>query len=79
MIDIGVAVALIVGLTQLAKMYIPNHYIPLTSVVLGVVGGIFLFSDLDMTMRIVNGIALGLSSSGLFDMTKLITKRPNKY
>lgn len=58
---------IVVGLVELAKkMSFPKRYIPLLSLVLGMllVGGLKGFS----VVTLVAGIALGLSAVGLFEL-----------
>jgi len=74
MIDITVAIALIIALTQIIKPFVKANLIPVLSLVLGVVAGFFLFQDLEIVERIVYGIAIGLGASGTFDVSKVVTK-----
>lgn len=73
MFEIASIIAVIVGLGQLAKMYMPQKYIPILSLVLGIVFGVF-FLDSSLQEQIFTGIIIGLSASGLYDQSKLITK-----
>lgn len=75
MIEFGVIVAVIIGLSQVIKdaTPIPTKYLPLINLVIGVIfGSIFLTGDLKT--NILQGIIIGLTASGLFDQTKIITK-----
>jgi Flp pilus assembly protein protease CpaA len=75
MIEIASIIAVIVGLSQLAKMYIPNKFVPLLSLILGIVAGVALL-DMSLQEQIFTGIIIGLSSSGLYDQTKAL--KPSK-
>lgn len=75
MLDITVVVAIVVALTQILKPFVKANLIPALSLVLGVVAGFFLFNDLDITNRVLYGIAIGLGASGTFDVSKVVTKR----
>ena len=75
MLDITVVVAIVVALTQILKPFVKSNLIPALSLVLGVVAGFFLFNDLDITNRVLYGIAIGLGASGTFDVSKVVTKR----
>ncbi len=74
MVDIALLIGVIVALTQLAKPVISNKYLPLTSVTIGVLTG-FIYLDGDIKMRILIGVMIGLSAAGLFDQSKIITKK----
>lgn len=76
MFEFGVFVAAIVGLNQLFKtaFEIPKRYLPLLSLLLGLLAGIVYFQG-DMKERVFMGVVMGLSASGLFDQSKIITKR----
>lgn len=75
MIDIAVVVSLVVAVTQIFKPYVKSNLLPLVSLVLGVVGGLFIFPDLDLVTRIVYGVAIGVGAGGTFDVSKVVTKR----
>jgi hypothetical protein len=75
MIDIAVVVGIVVALTQILKPFVKKNLLPVLSLVLGVVAGIFLFNDVDLTTRILYGVAIGLGASGTFDVSKVVTKR----
>lgn len=70
-----VVVSVIIGLVQLVKQlgWLHEKYMPLLSVVLGIIAGVIYFEG-EITVRIMFGIILGLSASGLFDQTKIATK-----
>ncbi|HDR8120257.1 hypothetical protein ABE55_06140 [Bacillus thuringiensis] len=76
MIELGFIAALIVGLNEMAKRYeyIPKRFLPLSSVLLGILA-MFLLHQYPISESIFIGIAIGLSANGLFDMSKLVTKR----
>jgi len=75
MFTVTIIVAVIVGLGQLAKgLNMPVKYIPLLSLVLGIVAGIFLVDADTVQEHIFQGIMIGLSAAGLFDQTKIVTK-----
>lgn len=74
MFDILLIISVVVALTQLIKMYLPNKYLPLSSLVLGIIIG-FVYMDGDIKTRIMYGLMIGLSAAGLFDQSKIITKK----
>jgi hypothetical protein len=76
-IIIGIpASLLLIGLVQLAKKYILDRWIPLVSVILGLIIGV-LAALLNLTggwyqilEYAIKGIVLGLASCGLWDVSK---------
>jgi hypothetical protein len=76
MIEIGVIIAVLVGLGQVAKQLgLPTKYIPLMSLILGVVAGLTMGVAPTFPEQILYGIMVGLSASGLYDQSKVITKK----
>ncbi|MEH6979130.1 MULTISPECIES: holin [Bacillus] len=74
MIEISVMIAVVVGLSQVAKTIgLQTKYIPLLNLTLGIVLGV-LFLPQDLKMNVFQGIIIGLSASGLFDHTKILIK-----
>lgn len=74
MFEITLIMSAIVGLNQLIKKYVPSRFIPLASLILGVVGGIF-FIDGPIKESIGIGILMGLSACGLYDAGKIPFKK----
>ena len=70
-----VVIAVIIGLVQLTKKleWLPVKYLPLLSLILGIVAGVIYFEG-EIQNKVMFGIILGLSASGLFDQSKIITK-----
>ncbi|PHE86018.1 holin [Bacillus pseudomycoides] len=74
MIEISIMIAVVVGLSQIAKTIgLQTKYIPLLNLTLGIVLGV-LFLPQDLKMNVFQGIIIGLSASGLFDHTKFMKK-----
>ncbi|PGX99929.1 holin [Bacillus cereus] len=74
MIEISVMIAIVVGLSQIAKTIgLQTKYIPLLNLTLGIALGV-LFLPQDLKMNVFQGIIIGLSASGLFDHTKILKK-----
>jgi len=73
MIDIALLIAVVIAVTEVVKKVanVPHKYLPLVSLVLGVVGGV-MYLDGDIKDVVLQGIIIGLSASGLFDQTKII-------
>lgn len=75
MFDIAVIMALLVGIgSLLTNVGFPKKFMPIINLVLGLVAGITLMADYSIQEQIVNGLALGLGASGLYDLSKPITK-----
>lgn len=75
--NLTLIVAVITGLTQITKQYIPNKFIPIVALLLGVVGGLVYIED-TLQVRLFLGIAMGLASMGVFDITKVTVKKNSK-
>lgn len=73
----GVAiVGVIIGLVEVLKRTgLPKKFLPLASLVFGVLAGIFYVSPNDFKSGILIGIMLGLSSCGLYSGTKNTIER----
>ena len=70
-ITMAVIVALIMAVNQGIKQVIPAKFIPLVSVGLGLVAGLFVLPyEGGVQAGIINGLAMGLSACGLFDLGK---------
>ena len=68
----GIAIIpLLIGLLEMfKKVGLKEKYIPIISVSLGIIIGIFLFSDGDLKVGLIQGIFIGLSAVGLYSGTK---------
>lgn len=75
MVELSTVVAVIIGISELFKVYVPNKYIPLVSMILGLLAGLFVVPASSLTESIMTGITLGLSASGVYDMTKVLHKK----
>ncbi|PFZ13152.1 holin [Bacillus pseudomycoides] len=74
MIEISIMIAVVVGLSQIAKTIgLQTKYIPWLILTLGIVLGVLFFPQ-DLKMNVFQGIIIGLSASGLFDHTKILKK-----
>ncbi len=72
--EFTIIVAMITGLSQFIKKYIPSKFIPVVTIILGILAGIF-YLDETLKMRLFLGTAMGLSAMGMFDITKVTTKK----
>lgn len=74
MFEIGVVVAIIIALGQFAKMYINGKYVPLVTLVIGLIAGYFYLPHETIQEAVMNGTVVALTANGLFDMTQVIKK-----
>lgn len=71
--EIGVVVLIITGLVEVLKKTIPDinrNILVIVPIALGVLSGV-LFVDAEIGVQLFSGIAIGLASMGVFDITKL--------
>lgn len=74
MFDIALIIAVVLALTELIKQLgLSKKYLPVASLVLGLLAGIFYVNG-SLQEQIMYGLIIGLSASGLFDQSKIITK-----
>ncbi|SFG29440.1 hypothetical protein [Sporolactobacillus nakayamae] len=76
MFQLVVIVALVTGLGQVMKQYVPSKIMPAISLAIGLAAG-FTFTAGTIQEHIFNGIAIGLAASGLFDVSKIPVKNKN--
>lgn len=75
MYDFALISAVIVALNELLKKVGLNaKFVPVVSVILGIIGGYFYLPAETVKDAIFNGIIVGLAANGLFDMSKVIKK-----
>lgn len=72
-------VALIIGLVEVIKRMelMPNKYLPLIDIILGMVSGVIVYGihlEYGYVNGILLGIAMGLSACGLFSGIKNLTE-----
>lgn len=72
--EIAAFIAIVVGLSQITKnVGLANKYIPLLNLAFGVMLGVSFLSG-DIKANVLQGLIIGLSASGLYDQSKLLTK-----
>ncbi len=67
------AVALVMALTQIFKQYIPERFIPLLPLVLGILVVVISTWDIGATY-ILGGLVVGLAGMGVYDIDSQTTK-----
>ena len=74
-IDLGLLVMIVIALSEVFKQVgiVATKYIPILNIVFGIVGGIVYLPN-DLKTNILMGLIIGLSASGLFDITKAFKK-----
>ncbi|MBC9786762.1 hypothetical protein H1S01_20445 [Heliobacterium chlorum] len=75
MFESSVIVAVLIAAGQFAKMYVDSKYVPLVTMALGIIAGAFYMPSDTLSAGIFNGIIVGLSANGLFDMTKILHEK----
>ncbi len=72
LLEIGVLIALVVGLTEVGKkLGIPSRFLPLLALLLGVgVNFVLKFLGLEYGELLLGGLVAGLSAIGLYSGTK---------
>lgn len=72
--DYAIIVAVIVGLVEIVKQFIPKKFMPIISTIFGVIAGLVFVKEA-IEVQVFVGLAMGLAASGLFDITRLATKK----
>lgn len=70
--DNGVLLAIVVGLTQVTKSYVPERCIALVPLVFGI--ALSLAVNGVSVLGVLMGLTVGLSAGGFYDQKKLVTK-----
>jgi len=70
LVDGGVTVVLVGGITQILKGYIPERFVPLLALVLGGLIGLLTFGV--SVTGVVQGLISGLTAAGLYDQKALV-------
>lgn len=74
MIDFITAVPLIIAIVEVAKITgLPNRFAPLFSLILGATGFYFI-GDGSVVERIIDGLIVSLTASGLYSNAKATVK-----
>lgn len=76
MFDIALIIGVVMAVTQLIKQleFIPKKYLPAVSLLIGLIAG-FIYVDGAWQEQLMYGVMIGLSASGLFDQSKIVTKK----
>ncbi|MCG7383415.1 hypothetical protein [Paenibacillus sp. ACRRY] len=78
MYEIGVVVAVIIAIGEFAKLYVPVKFIPMLSMGLGLVAGLFYIPVETVVEGIMTGVMTGLAACKLYDIgAKAIKKSGN--
>ena len=74
MLETSIAIAIVVGITEVIKRAsgLNTRYAPLLSLIVGI--GIVLLGDAPLKESIITGIIVGLSASGLYGGVKKTVK-----
>lgn len=76
MFEVVLIIAVIMALTEFIKRLelLPAKYLPAVSLLLGLLAGLFYVDVLLVREKVMYGLMIGLSASGLFDQSKIIRK-----
>lgn len=77
MFEIAIVIAVVLALTEFIKRigFLPEKYLPVVSLLLGLLAGIFYIDVVTLQEKIMFGLMIGLSAAGLFDQSKIVTKK----
>ncbi|GAA0313854.1 hypothetical protein GCM10008967_00440 [Bacillus carboniphilus] len=77
MFEIAIVIAVVIALTEFVKKMdiIPVKFLPALSVLLGLIAGLFYVDVATLQEKIMFGLMIGLSAAGLFDQSKIVTKK----
>lgn len=72
----AVLIPIIIGIVQLLKVTgIQKRLLPISSLILGILAGIFYVNPQDIRSGILVGVMMGLSASGMYSGGKAIMER----
>ncbi|GIO26380.1 holin [Ornithinibacillus bavariensis] len=75
MFEIALIIAVVLALTELLKqLVVSKKYLPVASLILGLLAGVFYVGG-TLQEQIMYGLMIGLSAAGLFDQSKIVTKK----
>lgn len=72
MFEMGTIIAVIIALGELIKRndYISTKYIPIITMIFGIVAGLIYIPHGNISEGVMNGIIAGLTSNGLYSLGK---------
>jgi hypothetical protein len=74
MFELPLVIAIVMAITEgVKKVGLPAKFSPIVAIVFGVAAGM-VYVEGDMSTKVFYGVAIGLSSAGLFDITKVARK-----
>ncbi|QGG47662.1 hypothetical protein [Heliorestis convoluta] len=74
MFEAGMVVTVIIAIGQFTKLYVDSKYIPIVTMILGIIAGLLYLPAETIQAGIFHGVVVGLSANGLFDVTKTLHK-----
>lgn len=76
MFEVGMIIAVIIAFTEFVKRVgLHAKYLPAVSLVSGILAGLFYVDAPTIQEKIIYGLMIGLSAAGLFDQSKIVTKK----
>jgi hypothetical protein len=73
MFDVITLVGIVIAISQVIKIYVNTKFIPIINIVISVMIGIVYLGG-TLEENVLNGIIIGLTASGVFDLTKVAKK-----
>jgi hypothetical protein len=70
MLEMSVVVAIMIAMGQLFKLYFDGRYVPILTMVIGIIAGIYYLPHATLEAGILQGIIAGLTANGFYDLTK---------
>jgi len=76
MIDVGVIVCMVMGIAQLwKKLKLNTNWIPVLNVLVALLLSLVWFDDLQLLFRLQQGLMIGLSASGAYDVCNSVKNK----
>ncbi|WAA10038.1 holin [Fervidibacillus albus] len=77
MFELAFLISIVTALTEVVKRFgwVKKNYLPAVSLIFGMVASFTYVNAETIREKVMYGLIIGLSASGLFDQTKMITKK----
>ena len=76
MIDVSVIACIVMGIAQLwKKLKLNEDWIPMINVVVAILLSLVWFDDLQLLFRLQQGLIIGLSASGAYDVCNSVKNK----
>ncbi|WAA11805.1 holin [Fervidibacillus halotolerans] len=77
MFELAFLISIVTGLTEVVKRleWVKKKYLPAVSLIFGMIASFTYVNVETIQEKVMFGLIIGLSASGLFDQTKMIVKK----